>query len=100
MGSLKHLHVCAFCSRKSTSLDTVHVCLLRSYETVPSSHPCLARNRLYAYLVISCVLLRTSGPDRVEKAMLGTESLKMVFRDCSPDNIVQFLKQTSLFDKL
>ena len=28
-----------------------------------------------------------------------TQSLK-VFRECSPENIVQFLKQTNSFDKL
>ena len=38
--------------------------------------------------------------DGMEKAIFFiTESLKVLFREYSPDNIVQFLKQINLFDK-
>ena len=30
----------------------------------------------------------------------NTEALKVLFRECSPDNIIHFFKQTSLLDKL
>ena len=40
------------------------------------------------------------GLDIFEKAIFffKTGSLKMLFRECSTANIVQFLKQTSLLD--
>ena len=47
------------------------------------------------YLLTECV-------DLIEwrRQSFKTESLKVMFRECSPDNIIQFLKQTNLFDKL
>ena len=56
---------------------------------------------MYAYLVISCVLLSTCShsvykniDDGMEKAILKHRITGGVVSRFSPDNIVQFLKQT------
>ena len=43
---------------------------------------------------------RVYGPRGMERAIFNTESLKVLFRERSPNNIVQFYKQTNLLDKL
>ena len=57
-------------------------------------------------LFCACTLafehLLTECVDLIEwrRQFFKTESLKMLFPECSQANIIQFLKQISLFDKL
>ena len=59
--------------------------------------------QLFAFLLLQLFasLFRVCRLNRMEKAFFfKTESLSVLFRECSPDSIIQFLKCTNLFNKL
>ena len=63
------------------------------------------RNHLYVFLDMNCLLSNILIPivciyRNIEIVLFNSWSLRLLFCECSPDNIVQFLKSANLFSKM